>query len=224
MLNRLLDILEQHPQLTPTSWDYDDNPARKLKYQRADFLDKVYAHPDQRVLLPELRRDKPIGYEAYFTNSPRGGNKFSLYATPQDQAALHLLYEVAALITRELKPHCSGILHDNGGNDAAAVLDMKYGEFRQFGPDGLALWTWFGPALRHLLDLRILDDAGAELMEEDWGGVRVMLTPSPWNLDAKEALTRQQDVLKALQGLNIFGDYSRYPVRMHAASGWAELP
>jgi hypothetical protein len=110
---------------------------------------------------------------------------------------------------------------ESGANGAASVITPD--ELQAYGPLGLCTRTWLGAHLFGLIGRVSLEQAGAIVSDESWGGVRVDVIEQPWEHEPAELIVPYQRVMKSLRTGGVFGDYARIDHYAHGTK-WKPVP
>jgi hypothetical protein len=228
-LRGLVRLLGTLPRFAPTDWGIIDGEP-KQPFGAEAFLAAVAQLDPRRGYCPKLQRRKVIKYDGFFDVAAEGLTEVFLEFARLEQVALieevfHFGGRLAALLKPEL-----GVVHPrwDGGprmryNSYNISAYMNASVVQQFGPLALCARTWLGPHLSGLLGKEALLDAGLAVRANRWGGLEVDLVTEPWAAGYKALSARQKEVMRALDGTGVFGDYRDTPNNIRAGPRWEPI-
>jgi hypothetical protein len=214
----LLGAIASEPETVPTHGSLDER--RRLPFSAEALATEAGTNPGASLLW----RLRPPKYWGSVDASKLPIARVLLHYEDIGQASVGPVCGGIARLVDKLEP-AYALLHFKW-TDATAEQAISMRGFStkalcycKFGPPGVFVWTWFGPALVERFGMPSLLAQGA--ISTPWGGASLPLIEQPWRATFEALRERQVAVDEVLRARGIFGDYSQ-PVPQKGAQ-WTPL-
>lgn len=213
-LNKLLDIFEQREEFAPTHWGISERP--RLKYDRNEILRKVLVDGETEIF---LHRNKAPKYTGYFDTRTDNMYRTSFdlefdksMANKYWKSFFNFSDEIAEVV--EPRFGVANIVWDPPAicnNEYEHLINrMFYSsqpapvDFFSYGPEGVAMRTYFSNDVLQLFTKNMLLKAPAIVSEFDWGGVCINLSKKPWEEEENAIIETWLKVMNYLESAQVF--------------------
>jgi hypothetical protein len=216
-LNALLDALERFPKCVPEFWSLSERS--KLPYSRSEICEQ-----SESAYSIYLRRNKVAKYFGWFKIGfkPYVDFEFNPSLAERDWP---LFFQFADALAQAFKPDIATVYISPSYADApwpndedkylnlmvrsANIIPVKY--YKE-GPRGLAMRTYLGP---HYIEQfgreLLLSTPGAAIEEQQWGGMRLDLSETPWALSVPDLIAHWKDAMDHLSPAQVFANVEITP-------------
>lgn len=213
-----LGAIASEPETAPTHGSLDDR--RRLPFS----AEALATEAGTKVGSPVLWRLTPPKYWGSGDASPLPIARILLHYEDIEQGSVGPVCGGIARVVDKLKPAYAALHFVWTEATAEQAVSMRGFsptalQYCKFGPPGVFVWTWFGPALVERLGMATLLAEGAT--STPWGGASLPLVEPPWRATFEALRERQLAVDKVLRARGVFGDYSQ-PVPQKGAR-WIPL-
>ncbi|WP_151174089.1 hypothetical protein [Pseudoalteromonas ruthenica] len=217
LFTELLDVLEHYPEFAPEFWNTEERG--KLPYNREDILAKATAVTKGAGEEIYLKRNKAAKYFGRIAVMPRQSIFFE-FDPKLNHKHYPTLFEFADRLVQVFKPDVASVHIDRPYPDEPwqserdEIMEMM-GEaaflapvdYFKVGPKGLAMRTYLGPHyVKQFGQELLLSTPKTQTELQPWGGVRLDLSDTPWELPEQTQIEHWQAAMAHLRPAKVFAE------------------